>query len=96
MTRSPRNYFGVSVVGSGSATPLQRVTNDQLASRVDTNDEWVRTRTGIRERRIIGPDESLSVLCVKAAESAVKMAGWKVDSVDIVLVAKSVNLDYFD
>ena len=82
-------------MGSGSATPAQKITNDQLAARVETNDEWVTTRTGIRERRIIGSDESLSNLSTQAAISAIEMAGWEVDTVDMVLVATSTPDDLF-
>ena len=91
MTGNFQTLFGVSLVGSGSATPAQKITNDQLAARVDTNDEWVNTRTGIRERRIIGSDESLSKLSTQAAISAIEMAGWEVDTVDMVQVAASTN-----
>ncbi len=95
MTGNFQTLFGVSLVGSGSATPAQKITNDQLAARVDTNDEWVNTRTGIRERRIIGSDESLSNLSTRAAISAIEMAGWEVDTVDMVLVATSTPDDLF-
>ncbi len=95
MTGNFKTLFGVSLVGSGSATPAQKITNDQLAARVETNDEWVRTRTGIRERRIIGSDESLSKLSSQAAISAIEMAGWEADTVDMVLVATSTPDDLF-
>ena len=95
MTGNFKTLFGVSLVGSGSATPAQKITNDQLAARVDTNDEWVNTRTGIRERRIIGSDESLSNLSTRAAISAIEMAGWEADTVDLVLVATSTPDDLF-
>ena len=95
MTGNFQTLFGVSLVGSGSATPAQKITNDQLAARVDTNDEWVNTRTGIRERRIIGSDESLSNLSTRAAISAIEMAGWEADTVDMVLVATSTPDDLF-
>ena len=95
MTGNFQTLFGVSLVGSGSATPAQKITNDQLAARVDTNDEWVNTRTGIRERRIIGSNESLSNLSTRAAISAIEMAGWEADTVDMVLVATSTPDDLF-
>jgi len=95
LTGNFQTLFGVSLVGSGSATPAQKITNDQLAARVDTNDEWVNTRTGIRERRIIGSDESLSNLSTRAAISAIEMAGWEADTVDMVLVATSTPDDLF-
>ncbi len=95
MTGNFQTLFGVSLVGSGSATPAQRISNDQLAARVDTNDEWVNTRTGIRERRIIGSNESLSNLSTRAAISAIEMAGWEADTVDMLLVATSTPDDLF-
>jgi len=95
LTGNFQTLFGVSLVGSGSATPAQKITNDQLAARVETNDEWVTTRTGIRERRIIGSDESLSNLSTQAAISAIEMAGWEADTVDMVLVATSTPDDLF-
>ncbi len=95
MTGNSKTLFGVSLVGSGSATPAQRITNDQLAARVDTNDEWVKTRTGIKERRIIGEGDSLSKLCVEAAKAAMEMAGWGIDTVDMILVATSTPDDLF-
>ncbi len=61
-------------MGCGSATPQKIINNDQLGQRVDTNDEWIRSRTGIRERRVIGKNESLIDLATAAAMSAVKMA----------------------
>ena len=57
-------------MGCGSATPQQIINNDQLGQRVDTNDEWIKSRTGIRERRIIGENESLIDLATAAAMSA--------------------------
>ncbi len=95
MTGDYKTGYGVSLVGSGSATPAQRITNDQLALLVDTNDEWITTRTGIRERRIIGPEDSFADLCVSAGKSALDMAGWELESVDMVLVATSTPDDLF-
>ena len=46
-------------MGCGSATPQKIISNDQLSQRVDTNDEWIQSRTGIGERRVIGDNESL-------------------------------------
>ncbi len=95
MTGYSKTKFGVSLVGSGSAIPAQIVTNDQLSLLVDTNDEWVRTRTGIRERRIIGPDESLADLCSDASKSALEMANWDASNVDMILIATSTPDDLF-
>ena len=82
-------------MGSGSAVPHQRITNEQLASRVDTSDEWISTRTGIRERRIVSELESFSQLCKKAGSLAIEMAGWDPESIDLLILATSTPDDLF-
>ncbi len=64
---------GIRIVGTGHAVPDRIVTNDDLSRMVETNDEWIRTRTGIRERRIC-EDETTISLAVQAAENAIRMA----------------------
>ena len=86
---------GIALVGSGSATPSQRLTNDQLGLRVETNDAWIRSRTGISERCISTSEESLSILSYRAASSALKMAEWDPLSIDLVLLATSTPDDLF-
>ena len=61
--------------GLGSHVPAKRLTNDDLSHLVETSDEWIRTRSGIRERRIAGPDENPSDLAVPAALKAIAQAG---------------------
>ena len=61
---------GMALVGSGSAVPAVSLSNQRLSERVDTNDEWIRTRTGIGARRIAGPSESLTCLASSAAQAA--------------------------
>ncbi len=95
MAELPQNLFGVALVGSGSAIPSQSLTNDQLGQRVDTSDSWIRTRTGIGARRVIGPDESITSLSSKAALAAVEMAGWNLESIDLILLATSTPDDLF-
>lgn len=65
----------VGIMGTGSYVPERILTNDDLAKIVDTNDEWITTRTGIRERRIAADDEATSDLAFKAAEKAIIDAG---------------------
>ncbi len=84
-----------ALVGSGSACPAQRLTNDQLSNRVDTNDTWIQTRTGIGARHIISQEESLTALSSKAAKSAIKMANWDPNSIDLILLATSTPDDLF-
>ena len=76
-----------AVAGWGMAVPRRVVTNDDLAQRLDTSDEWIRTRTGIRERRVAGPDEFTSVLATRAGREAMERAGVAPDAVDTVIVA---------
>jgi 3-oxoacyl-[acyl-carrier-protein] synthase-3 len=69
------------------AVPERVLTNADLEKMVDTKDEWILTRTGIRERRIAGPGESLSTFAVPAARAALEMAGVAGKEVDLVLCA---------
>ena len=82
-------------MGCGSATPQKIIINDQLGQRVDTNDEWIQSRTGIGERRIIGESESLVDLATDAALNAVKMANWDVNTIDLIILATSTPEDLF-
>ncbi len=91
----PKIIDGVALVGSGSATPNQSLTNEQLGLRVDTNDAWIRSRTGIRSRRVIGPEDSLTGLSQRAGLAALEMAGWDPDTLDLVLLATSTPDDLF-
>ena len=86
---------GIALVGCGSAVPAASVSNAQLSERVDTNDEWIRTRTGIGARRVSGPDEPLTVLAARAAEAALAHAGWKAEDLDLILLATSSPDDLF-
>ncbi len=69
------------------AVPSRLITNDELAQRIDTSDEWIRTRTGIRERRVAGPGESTSTLATAAGREALAMAGLAPSAIDTVIVA---------
>ena len=81
--------FGVRVTGLGSALPHERVSNDDLAERLDTSDEWIQTRTGIRARRVASGAESTTSLACEAAELALDPAALAPTDVDLVLVATS-------
>jgi 3-oxoacyl-[acyl-carrier-protein] synthase III len=76
-----------AIVGWGMAVPRQVVTNDDMAQRIDTSDEWIRTRTGIAERRIAGPDECTSVLATAAGREAIERADLTPADIDMVIVA---------
>ncbi|MDX2110045.1 MAG: beta-ketoacyl-ACP synthase III [Verrucomicrobiota bacterium] len=77
----------VILVGVGSYVPARVLTNADLAKMVDTTDEWIRTRTGIRERRIAEPGETTSDMAVKAAQEAIKCAGIRADEIEVVVTA---------
>jgi 3-oxoacyl-[acyl-carrier-protein] synthase III len=77
----------VSITGIGSYAPARVMKNDELAQIVDTSDEWIVERTGIRERRVAAPEEALSDLARPAAEAALGQAGLQASAVDLVIVA---------
>ena len=77
----------VAITGLGSYLPERTVTNDDLAERLDTSDEWIRTRTGIRERHYAAPEEATSDLALAAARRALADAGRGPSDVDILIVA---------
>jgi 3-oxoacyl-[acyl-carrier-protein] synthase III len=75
------------ILGTGAYAPERILTNDDLAKMVDTSDEWIRARSGIRERRIAAPDEATSDLAVEASKRALKDAGIDASEIDLVVVA---------
>ena len=77
------------VLGCGSYLPEQVVTNAQLAARVDTSDEWIVQRTGIRERHIAADGEFTSHLAIKAAQAALTDAGVDAQSIELIVLATS-------
>jgi 3-oxoacyl-[acyl-carrier-protein] synthase-3 len=77
----------VALRGLGAYLPEKVVTNDDLAMRLDTSDEWIRTRTGIRERHYAAPDEATSDLATAAARAAIEDAGLTADDIDVIIVA---------
>jgi 3-oxoacyl-[acyl-carrier-protein] synthase III len=82
-TSGPR----ISITGLGCHVPERIVTNDELAAMVDTNDQWIRERTGIRERRIAADDEALTDIALPACRRALEMAGADPASIDLLIVA---------
>jgi 3-oxoacyl-[acyl-carrier-protein] synthase-3 len=81
------------IIGTGSFVPSSRLTNKDLEQKVDTSDEWIISRTGIKERRICADDESLSDLAVAAGLKALEMSGKTPEEIDLVLVG-TVTPDY--
>ncbi|MEM9236675.1 MAG: beta-ketoacyl-ACP synthase III [Verrucomicrobiota bacterium] len=77
----------VCIAGTGSYLPEKILTNADLEKRVDTTDEWIVTRTGIRERRIAADDEFTSHMATKAGEKALEQAGIAAEDLDLIIVA---------
>ena len=75
------------IVGTGSALPVRRVSNAELAETVDTTDEWIVERTGIRFRHIAGPDETTATLAADACKAALAAAGRSAQDVDLIVLA---------
>ncbi|KAB2055304.1 hypothetical protein ES319_A11G028000v1 [Gossypium barbadense] len=86
---------GCKLVGCGSEVPSLSVSNDDLAKIVDTSDEWISVRTGIRNRRVISGKENLRNLAVEAAKKALKMANVEPDDLDLILLCTSTPEDIF-
>ena len=81
------NGVAVSVTGLGCYVPDRVLTNDDLARLVDTSDEWITERTGIKERRIAEPEQAMSDLALPAARQALERAGVDPAELDLVIVA---------
>mmetsp|Transcript_134826 Transcript_134826/g.336402 ORF Transcript_134826/g.336402 Transcript_134826/m.336402 type:complete len:446 (-) Transcript_134826:192-1529(-) len=92
---SLRASFGMRIVGTGSGAPEMVVSNDDLSEIVETSDEWISQRTGIRSRHILKPDETLASVSVTAAQKALDNAGVSADEVDLVILATSTPDDLF-
>ena len=87
--RAKHNFQGrtCSITGVGSYVPAKILSNADLEKMVDTSDEWITSRTGIKQRRLAAKDEFTSDMAVKAAERAMKMAGITADQIDLIIVA---------
>jgi 3-oxoacyl-[acyl-carrier-protein] synthase-3 len=81
----------IKIVGIGSYTPEKVLTNADLEKMVDTSDEWITTRTGIKERRIAAEDQATSDLGIEAARVALEDAGLTPDDIDLILVATNTT-----
>ncbi len=86
---------GIAIIGCGSATPDQMLTNHALSDWVDTSDEWIRTRTGISKRHLASSQISLSHLAAQAATEAINLAGLLPTDIDLILLATSTPDDLF-
>ena len=86
---------GISIIGSGSATANQILTNDDLSEIVETSDEWIQSRTGMRERHVCSADDSLANLATQAGIKALEMAGLAATDLDLIILATSTPDDLF-
>ena len=75
------------IIGTGSYLPEQILTNNDLEKIVDTTDEWIRSRTGIKKRHLAREDETTCDLAERASKTAIKMSGKKKDDIDLIIVA---------
>ncbi|APS35699.1 ketoacyl-ACP synthase III [Serratia marcescens] len=83
------------ILGTGSYLPVQVRTNADLEKMVDTSDEWIVTRTGIRERRIAAADETVATMSFQAAEKALEMAGVAKEDIGLIVVATTSTTHAF-
>lgn len=79
--------FPIRITGTGSALPQKVLTNKELSKIVDTSDEWITSRTGIKERRIAGQDTATSDLSIEAAKKAIAAAEIDPKSIDVIIVS---------
>ena len=89
------NQIGVSFKGSGSYVPNQILTNQKISQKVDTSDEWIKSRTGISERRISSSGDNVTEMGYEAAIKAIEMANWDIKTIDLIILATSTPHDLF-
>lgn len=87
--------FGVAITGSGSAVPTNSLSNQVLSQLVETSDEWIATRTGIRSRRLAAANDSLQAIATQASQQAIAMAGITPADIDLIILATSTPDDLF-
>lgn len=84
-----KTLLGVRMTGIGASVPATVLTNDDMARLVETSDEWISSRTGIRERRVLSANETLTDLAIAAAKDALASAGQDGSDLDLIVVATS-------
>ncbi|MFZ2504411.1 MAG: beta-ketoacyl-ACP synthase III [Nocardioides sp.] len=92
--RQPDTAPGSKILGLGTYRPARVVTNDELCEVLDSSDEWIQTRTGIKSRRYAGPDESLVDMATAAAEQALTAAGLTGADLSCVIVATTTHAQH--
>ena len=80
------------IAGIGAYVPQKRLTNFELEKLVDTSDEWITTRTGIKERRILREDEDPAAMGIEASKRAIKSAGLSHDDIDLIITATNIAI----
>ncbi len=86
---------GLAIIGSGAAVPAAHLDNAGLSQLVDTSDDWISARTGIKQRHLASPEESLTGLAAEAARRALEMAGLPAAELDLIILATSTADDLF-
>ena len=86
---------GIRIIGCGSAAPQNKLTNEHLSGMVETSDEWISSRTGMKTRHISNETESLSQLSADAAQKAIADAGLSPIDIDLIILATSTPDDLF-
>lgn len=86
---------GIAITGSGSAVPAQALDNAGVSQLVDTSDDWISSRTGIRQRHLAQPDQSLCTIAAQAARQALDMAQLAAADLDLIILATSTPDDLF-
>jgi len=86
---------GVKIIGTGSSAPETVVSNNDLAEIIETNDEWIVQRTGIRTRHVLRPDETLASMAATAAKKAMEKANISAEDIDMIILATSSPDDLF-
>ncbi len=82
----PNHLIQAGILGVGSFLPERILTNKELEKKVDTTDQWIRSRTGIRERRIAESDMSTSDLALRASRKALENAGIEPEELDLIIL----------
>jgi 3-oxoacyl-[acyl-carrier-protein] synthase-3 len=86
-TAASRESMYSTITGTGRYLPTQVLTNDEIARRIDTSDEWIRSMTGIRQRHIAAPDEQASDMALHASREAMSAAGVAAADLDLIIAA---------
>lgn len=82
-----KGFKGIGIIGTGSYVPEKVITNFDLEKIVDTSDEWIRTRTGIKERRILDRDKGSSYMAIEAAKKALEASELEPEAIDLIIVS---------